>query len=100
MARHHRKTHRKTQRKMKLFGRVYSPFHHLLQATRNVGKTAFTATGGILNQGIRAVDNMGMSIADHADQAVRNVVRRRKDTRKNRKDTRKNRKDTRKNRKH
>ena len=96
MARHRKTMHkkgksgRKGTRKMKLFGRVYSPFHHLLQATRNVGKTAFSTTGNILNQGIKAVDDMGTSIADHADQAVHSVVKRRKNTRKN---SRKNRKD-------
>ena len=36
-----------------LFSRVYSPLNHLLQATRNVGKSVFRRSGRIVNEGLR-----------------------------------------------
>ncbi len=81
--------HRDTRRskKSKLFRKIYSPLHHALMATRNVSKGLFSATGSVVNKGLKFVDDTGSSIARHANMAVRNVTRR-----KNRKNSRKNRK--------
>jgi hypothetical protein len=77
----------------RLFSRVYSPLHHLLSATRNVSNSVFRRSGKIVKEGIGAVDNVGVSLAKHANQTVRNVVgkRSRRSSRKNRRNTRKNR---------
>jgi hypothetical protein len=82
---------RRGGRKTGLFTRVYAPFKHQVSATRNVGKSVFKRTGRVVDQGLGAVDNIGTAITKHANQAVRNVTKRkgRKNTRKN---TRRNRK--------
>ncbi len=91
-----RRATRKSKGKLRLFGRVYSPLHHLLQATRNVSDSVFQRTGKIVKEGIGAVDNVGKSVTDHANMAVRNITGKRK----NRKNSRKSRKaSTRRNRK-
>ena len=82
---------RKSRSSKKLFSRVYAPVHHLLAATRNVGRSIFSRSGRIVDQGLGAVDNVGSAIVKHANMAVRNVTRR-KSTRRNRKSTRRNRK--------
>ena len=48
-----------------LFQRVYSPIHHTLAAAKN-----------IVNTGVSAVDKMGSSLTQHANQAVTNVFTR------------------------
>lgn len=88
--------HTKTRRS-KLFRKIYSPLHHALMATRNVSRGLFSASGAIVNKGLKVVDNTGSAIARHANMAVRNVTSRK--GRKNRQNSRKNRKSTRKNRK-
>ena len=75
----------------RLFSRVYSPLHHLLSATRNVSNSVFRRSGRVVKEGIGAVDNIGMSLAKHANQTVRNVVGKRRNSRKNRRSTRRNR---------
>jgi|UniRef100_A0A6C0DPH4 hypothetical protein len=88
---------RKTRRASKgLFGRVYSPLFHLVEASRNVGKSAFKRSGGVVNSGLGFLQNTGSSVAKHGDQMVSNILSRK--NRKNRKGSRKNRKNTRKNR--
>ena len=81
----------RSSRGKRLFSRVYSPLHHLLSATRNVSNSVFRRSGKIVKEGIGAVDNVGVALAKHANQTVRNVVGKRKSSRKNRKSTRKNR---------
>ena len=73
-----------------LFTRVYSPLNHLLQATRNVGKSVFRRSGRIVDEGLGAISNTGRVIVGHANASVRNLTRRK--DRKNRKNTRRNRK--------
>lgn len=71
-----------------LFTRVYSPLNHLLQATRNVGKSVFRRSGRIVDESLGAVSNTGKALVSHANMSVRNITRR-----KNRKSrSRKNRK--------
>lgn len=78
-------------RTRKLFSRVYAPVHHLIAATRNVGRSIFSRSGRIVDQGLGAVNNVGSSVTKHANMAIRNVTRRRA-SRKHRKNTRRNRK--------
>jgi|UniRef100_A0A6C0KJA0 hypothetical protein len=87
---------RRSTRKLGLFRRIYSPLNHLVSATRNVGKTVFTRSGRIVDQGLGGVQNIGRSVVGHADGAVSNLINRK--SRKNRKASRKSRKN-RKNRK-
>jgi hypothetical protein len=87
---------RRSTRKLGLFRRIYSPLNHLVSATRNVGKTVFTRSGRIVDQGLGGVQNIGRSVVGHADGAVSNLINRK--SRKNRKASRKSRK-SRKNRK-
>ena len=63
-----------------IFGRVYSPLYHLLEASRNVGKSAFKRSGKIVDSGLGFVQNTGKSVAKHANMAVRNVTSRRNRT--------------------
>ena len=78
-----------------MFGRVYSPLSHLLQATRDVTDSVFSRSGKIVKEGIGIADDFGKSVTGHANMAIRDITR----GRKNRKNTRKSRKNTRKNRK-
>jgi hypothetical protein len=59
----------------KLFGKIYSPIHHALQAVRNSSKSVLKRGGNVISAGIGAVDNVGSSFVKHANQAVRNVTR-------------------------
>jgi hypothetical protein len=78
-------------RTRKLFSRVYAPVHHLIAATRNVGRSIFSRSGRIVDQGLGAVNNVGSAVTKRANMAIRNVTRRRA-SRKHRKNTRRNRK--------
>ena len=68
----------RSTRKLGLFRRIYSPLNHLVSATRNVGKTVFTRSGRIVNQGLGGIQNVGRSVVGHADGAVTNLLSRRK----------------------
>ena len=59
-----------------LFTRVYSPLNHLLQATRNVGKSVFRRSGRIVDESLGAVSNTGKALVSHANMSVRNITRR------------------------
>lgn len=86
-----RKSQRRTQRKRGgsrrgIFGTVYSPVSHLIQAAENSVNAVTRGTSGIVRTGLGTVNKVGKSITGHADAAIRNVV-----SRKNRKGSRKNR---------
>ena len=87
------RTTRKASRKSKgLFRRVYSPIHHLIEATRNVGRATVRRSGRVLDNVLGLAGNVGSSVAKHANMTVRNVVSRkssRKSGRKGRKSSRK-----------
>lgn len=85
----------RSTRRRGLIGRVYSPLNHVVSAARNVGKSAFSRSGKIVNTGLGFVQNTGRSLAVHADGAISNLIARRK----SRRSSRKTRKATRKNRK-
>lgn len=57
-----------------IFGRVYSPLHHLLSATRNVTNSVFNRSKRVLGEGIGIVDNTGRAVTRHANMAVRNLT--------------------------
>ena len=89
----------KGKKSMKFFSKVYSPLHHVLQATRNVSRGLFSASSAVVDKGLQVVDNTGSAIARHANMAVKNVTSRKGSRKSSRKSSRKNRKATRKNRK-
>ena len=57
-----------------IFGRVYSPLHHLLSATRNVSNSLFNRSKAVIGEGIGIVDNTGSAVTRHANMAVRNLT--------------------------
>lgn len=59
----------------KLFGKIYSPIHHALQAVKNSSRSVFKRGGNVVGAAVGAVDNVGSSLAKHANQAVKNVTR-------------------------
>jgi hypothetical protein len=75
----------------KLFGKIYSPIHHALQAVRNSSKSVLKRGGNVVGAAVGAVDNVGSSLAKHANQAVRNVTRGGRRRRNSRKTMRKHR---------
>jgi hypothetical protein len=72
-----------------IFGRVYAPLYHLLEAGRNVGKSAMKRTGSIVDNGLGFAQNTGVAVTKHANMAVRNITSRR--NRKNKSNSRRNR---------
>jgi hypothetical protein len=80
--------------KLGLFRRLYSPLNHVVGAVRNTGKTLFTRSGRIVNEGLGGIQNIGRSIPAHLDGAVHNLTSRRRRDRKNKKNTRKNRRNS------
>jgi hypothetical protein len=93
-----RKAERKNRKSRKsrrvgggLTGRLYGPIHQAFGFAENtVGTVAGTASG-MLKQGLRGVNSIGLSLTGRANKAVGNLVSRRK-SRKGRKASRKDRK--------
>jgi hypothetical protein len=72
---------RKTRRVNKskgLFRRVYSPIHHLIEATRNVARSTLRRGSRVADNVLGLAGNVGSAVAKHANATVRNVVRGRK----------------------
>jgi hypothetical protein len=80
----------KTRKSMRLFGRLYSPIDHLLQATGDISRSVGKRSSNAVRSVTGLVNNVGRSVTKHANCAVRDVLRRK--NRKNRKGTRKTRK--------
>jgi hypothetical protein len=57
-----------------IFGRVYSPLHHLLSATRNVSNSLLNRSKRVLGEGIGIVDNTGRALTRHANMAVSDLT--------------------------
>ena len=73
-----------------LFGRLWSPFNHLLMAgEESVGAVTNTAKG-VIREGARGVGKIGRSVTGHVNAAVTDLIRKRRNTRRNRRNTRKN----------
>jgi len=71
---------RQTRRASKkgLFTRVYSPLYHLLEATRNVGKSVFKRTGHVVDEALGLGQDVGTAVTRHANMTVRDVMSRKK----------------------
>jgi hypothetical protein len=68
-----------------LFGTLYSPVSHILQATGEGVGAVTNTTRNITKRGLGGVDKIGRSVTGHANAAVRNLVsRKRRGSRKNR----------------
>jgi hypothetical protein len=72
---------KKTRRNNGLFRKVYSPVSHLLQATGNAVSTVTNTTRNVAKQGIRGVNSIGLSVTGHANAAIRNLVSRKRKSR-------------------
>ena len=64
------------------FGTVYSPIGHLLGATENAVGTVTGTVNTVAKSGIRGVNRIGRSVTGHANLAVRNLIGRRRKSRK------------------
>ena len=71
-----------------IFTRVYSPLYHLLEATRNVGKSVFKRSGHVVDETLGLGQDVGKAITKHANMTVRDVISRK--NRKNNKTRRSN----------
>lgn len=68
---------RKGTRKAGLFTKIYSPLKHLIMASRDVGRSLFTRSSRIVDQGLGAADDVGSTVVRHANMTVQNITRRR-----------------------
>ena len=64
-----------------LFTRVYSPLYHLLEATRNVGKSVFKRSGRVVDEALGLGQDVGTSVTRHANMTVRDVISRKRKSR-------------------
>jgi hypothetical protein len=82
--RRNRKNRRNTRRGGGLFGTLYSPISHLLQATGNAAGAVTNTTRNVVKRGLGGVNRVGRSVTGHANAAVRNLVsRKRRGSRRN-----------------
>lgn len=77
--------HGGSKKNLGLFGRVYSPVNHLFMAAENSVNSLAKGTGSIVRTGLNSVNKVGKSVSGHADNAVRNIVSRKRKSRKHRK---------------
>lgn len=75
---------RSTRKSKGIFRRVYSPIQHLIEATRNVSRSAFRRGGKIVDNTLGFGGNVGNALTKHANMAVRNVTGRRRERRERR----------------
>jgi len=68
-------------RKSGIFNRILSPIDHAVSLTRNVGKSAFSRSGRILNTGLGFIQNTSRSVGKHLDGTVTNITRARRNRR-------------------
>lgn len=61
-----------------LFGTLYSPIGHLLQATGNTVGAVANTTRNVAKRGLSGLNRVGRSVTGHANAAVRNVVSRKR----------------------
>ncbi len=74
------KTRRAGRKSRGIVTRVYSPLHHLFQASGNTVGVVTNTARNIVKRGIKAVNNVGSSITRHANMTIKNVTGRRKRT--------------------
>jgi len=68
-----RRTRRVNKKSKGLFRRVYSPIHHLIEATRNVARSTLRRGSRVADNVLGLAGNVGSSVAKHANMTVRNV---------------------------
>ena len=71
-----------------LFGTLYSPVSHLLQATGEGVGAVTNTTRNMTKRGLGGVDKIGHSVTGHANAAIGNLVRRKSSRRSSRKNRR------------
>jgi hypothetical protein len=70
-----------TRKGMRIVRRVYSPISHFLKLTGSTVGVATNTTRNMVKRAIRAVNNVGTSVASHSNAAIRNLVSRRRSSR-------------------
>lgn len=65
-----------------IVSRVYSPLHHLFQASENTVGVVTNTARNVVKRGIKAVNNVGVAVTKHANMTIKNVTGRRKQQRK------------------
>jgi hypothetical protein len=58
------------------FQRIWSPFEHALMIGEDTSQELGNTSGKIVKESIGVVRRIGASIANHTNQAVRNITRR------------------------
>lgn len=72
---------RRAGKGMRIVSRVYSPISHFLKLTGNSVGVATNTARNIVQRSIRAVNNIGTSLANHSNATMRNLTKRRRSTR-------------------
>jgi hypothetical protein len=83
VSRKNRKANRKSRRNNMMggrgiFGTLYSPIGHLLQATGNTVSAVTNTTRNVAKRGLSGLNSVGRAVTGHANMAVRNVVSRKR----------------------
>jgi hypothetical protein len=60
---------------LRLFQRAYSPVYHLLEATRNVGKSAFAHSSKVVDNVLGFGQNTGIAVTRGLNRSINGVVR-------------------------
>ena len=88
MAKSRRNTRRRANRKSRrantsrgLVSRLYSPVSHVLQAANNVVGSVTGTVRNVAGRGIRGVNSIGKSVTGHTNAAVRNLIGRKRKSR-------------------
>ena len=63
-----------TRRGRRLFQRAYSPVYHLLEATRNVGKSAFSRSGKIVDTVLGFGQDTGVAVTRGLNRSINGLV--------------------------
>jgi len=63
-----------TRRGVRLFQRAYSPVYHLLEATRNVGKSAFSRSGKIVDSMLGFGQDTGVAVTRGLNRSINGIV--------------------------
>jgi hypothetical protein len=63
-----------TRRGLRLFQRAYSPVYHLLEATRNVGKSAFSRSGKIVDTVLGFGQDTGVAVTRGLNRSINGLV--------------------------
>jgi hypothetical protein len=70
-----------TRKGLRIVSRVYSPISHFLKLTGATVGVATNTARNIVQRSIRAVNNVGTAVANHSNATIRNLVSRRRNSR-------------------